>query len=213
MKKAIRDLNLILVGLVIFILAIVVLCVGGCSANYWGGETSGKRPGVVAERTLFGAKVEMTSDGTGSVERVAYSDKAGNYLEINDLKIDQKPSDVVKEEPAKIMAIAEIQRTQTEYVKELTVGIKGIVSEIMPVFQLLAMAKLTPTSTGFNMTLPSGVGFETYKNKSPQEMQDLFNTALKQLETLRQIPTSQPVSCSWPAQKMRLQGLARIAIC
>jgi hypothetical protein len=33
MKKAIRDLNLILVGLVIFILAIVVMCVGGCSAN------------------------------------------------------------------------------------------------------------------------------------------------------------------------------------
>jgi len=190
------------VGVMLTVMVVLVCVFAGCSANHWGGETSGKRPGVAVQTGLFGTKAEMTSDGIGKVDEISFvKSKEGSTLTVKNLALNQTASAVVKEEPAKIKAIAELQETQVEYVKELTAGIKGIVSEVMPVLNLLAMAKFNTTSSGITMTLPNGTSLGTQKISSGTDLQSAIVAALNKTQTLQTALNRQTTTTTQPTQQ------------
>jgi hypothetical protein len=165
----------------------------GCSALHWGGKTSGERPGVrVAGPTLFSpAEIDVTSDTNAKLKLLKYGE-----LEIHEAEFGQSASSVVREEPAKIRAIADLQMTQVEYARVTWNGVRDLAREIVPIFKLLAMANFIPTDSGMSLTLPNGFSIGQHTITSPQEMQAVFQQAAASLEAISEsdmpTPASQP---------------------
>jgi hypothetical protein len=192
----------------------LVVLLGGCSANYWGGKTSGERPGMKVKKSAFGVEFDLTSNNSSGAKKIEIKTAKGDSISIEDMSINQNTSDVVKEEPAKILAIAEVQRTQGEYVEKLTTGIRGIVSEVFtglaPFLNILASAKIQKTSTGINLELPGGLKIGGTKTTEPAEISkylvDLSQKVQKakialdesEKNTTTQPVTTQPVAKSAP---------------
>lgn len=117
------------------LLSLLLVLVLGCSAQHWGGDTAGKRPGVKFETGWFiGTKIEMTSDGMGTVSKVSIEKtKDGYVLALDNLTLNQEPSINTKAEVDKLKAIEDLQRVQVEYAKEITQWVKALTQMMMPI--------------------------------------------------------------------------------
>ncbi|HOO16680.1 MAG TPA: hypothetical protein PLU99_06165 [Phycisphaerae bacterium] len=164
---------------------VIVLC--GCAASHWGGEAAGKNPGVhVRGGSLVSPpEASFTGDGGGRLGKLTYSDggKDGPLtLTVQDVEFTQAASSVVEREPAKIRAIADLQRVQVEYVQASWAGMVSLAHELAPILKLLAMAQFTDSEAGLTMTLPSGVSVGGQKLSTPAELQRFFSEALQTVE-------------------------------
>ena len=154
-------------------------CLVGCSANHWLGDTAGRRPGVLVEKgNLFGyARFEVSSDCEATVKemRIALSsdgaEGGGSSQEITlrDAKFGQSASAVVREEPAKIDAIARGQMTQVEYARVTWNGVRDLAHEIMPIVGLFSGVFGGMTESAFNATFPGGFSLGKTKVTKPNE--------------------------------------------
>lgn len=173
----------------------------GCAAGYWGGKTSGERPGVrVAGPTLFSpAEIDVTSDTNAKLKLLKYGE-----LEIHEAEFGQSASSVVREEPAKIDAIARLQLTQVEYARvwgDVVKHVADVVRDFVPVFKLMALADMIPTERGIQMTLPNGFSIGQRTITTPQDLRALLNETTAGLEAVvesaeppKQTPASQPAA-------------------
>lgn len=172
--------------IVFMIMAVIISSCGGCSAGYWGGRTSGERPGIMFQKNVFGAKFEMSSNGEAKVDNVSYTDSDNRSIFVSGLKYNQTPSEVVKAEPAKIDAIARLQLTQVEYARVTWEGVTNVVREIVPVLKLLAMANFTQTESGMALTLPNGIKIGANTLTKPVDFKNYLDSVAKTLETSTQ---------------------------
>ncbi len=181
----------------LLICGIIIACAGtcvsnmGCSAAYWGGDTSGERPGVRVRTGLLGTEAEVSSDCNAKIRKMEYSPMKG--LIIEDGEFGQSASAVVREEPAKIRAIGDLQLTQVEYAKATWAGVIGLAHELVPVLKLLAMADWTATETGWTATLPGGLSLGTHRITSPAQIKELLTEAAATVESVaNKEPATQP---------------------
>jgi hypothetical protein len=175
-------------------LVILALGLTGCSAAYWGGEASGSSPGIhIRGPWAFGpASISATADTTAEAELIQWQKDDG--FTARNIRFGQNAAAVVREEPAKIVAIAELQDSQGRYVESLGRAVKGVLEEIMPVLQVLALAKFRQTDSGWQATLPNGLSLGRTKSvKTPEELSAFFAKALEAVQKV-QIPTTQPVT-------------------
>lgn len=176
---------------VMAILVILTAGLSGCSASHWGGQDAGQTPGVHVRRSLFGGSMSFTGDGTGKVDKAAYkTDGKLTEVSVEGVEFDQTASAVVREQPAKIDAIAGLQRTQVEYVQALSAGIRDIVGEIVPVLKLLAAAELVTTERGITATLPNGITIGQRTVQSAEDLAEILDAVVEALEPLA--PASRP---------------------
>lgn len=185
----------LVVALFVAAVTLATSCVG-CSALLWGGEASGENPGfrMRGADLWHPAEVRVSSDCNAEVERVEYtegSDAAGAQFVLVGARFEQSASAVVREEPAKIRAIADLQMTQVEYARVTWQGIHDLAAELAPVFKLLALSQFEQTDTGLTVTLPGGLEIGGHRTSDPAELAELFRAASETLETLA--PTTQPV--------------------
>ena len=112
---------------------VIILCCG-CSAQHWGGDTAGQRPGVKFKSGLFyGASIEMTSDGTASLDNLSITkSKDGYSVAMNGLNLTQTPSVDTIAEVDKLKAIADLQAVQVAYMKEVMSGLATISEALVP---------------------------------------------------------------------------------
>lgn len=166
-------------------------CLGGCSANHWGGDTAGQRPGVsLRGRSLWGpAKLEVTSDCSATLDKLEYGS-----LKLENARFGQSAAAVVAVEPAKLEAIARVQEAQVAYVGALLTGIRDIVHEVVPVLKLLAMGNFVDTSSGIQMTLPNGLSFGQTTARNASELRALLADALHSVESVSELPRAPPAT-------------------
>lgn len=116
---------------------VVLLTIGlaGCSAQHWGGDTAGKRPGVWFKTGAFyGTEIELTSDGTGNLHHVNVSKtKDGYSLTMDNLTLNQQPSINTTAEVDKLKAIEDLQRVQVEYAREVTQWVRAVSQALIPI--------------------------------------------------------------------------------
>lgn len=179
----------------------------GCSALHWGGDVSGRRPGVCYEQgSLFwysrfevssdcNARVgEMTLDMTTPGEETT-GPGTSRKLVIRDAEFGQSASAVVKEEPAKIDAIGRLQMTQVEYARVTWNGVTGLAKAITPIVGMLSGVFNAMTDTSFNAMFPGGFSVGSTKVTKPNEATAVLAEmmrALNQVENSAPPPATQP---------------------
>lgn len=128
MKKAIRDLNLILVGLVIFILAIVVMCVGGCAMI--------EPKTTVAVNPITGS-VKVTNTKDTDLEAKGVKAVSGEKsFEMESLTLSDKSSPVIKENVQQMLAFVEQQKAANEGIAIALSGINESLKTLVPFLNL-----------------------------------------------------------------------------
>lgn len=106
------------------------------------------------------------------------------WRRLSGAEFEQSASAVVREEPAKIRAIAELQSTQVEYAKATWSGIRDLAGELAPVLKLLALAQFEQTDAGLTATFPGGLTVGTHRTSDPAELAELFRAASEAVEPL-----------------------------
>ena len=181
--------------------AILAVAAGtGCNATHWLGESAGEAPGFEMRGggVFDPPRVKVTSDCHARAKRVKWTNKDGSSFEMEEPEFGQMASDVVREEPAKIAAVGEGQRGQAEYVAAWLgpEGLRGIVSELVPIFSLLAAAQIQETTSGWQFTLPNGMQIGRERVTHPAQLQEAFSKYAQIFAAAPRPapPTSQPTS-------------------
>lgn len=182
------DLRMLVPALVSLVLG---GCLSGCSANHWLGDVAGRRPGVLVEKWgLFGgARFEVTSDCNASADEFSIeSETPGESgdtrfaVRLIKPRFGQSASAVVKEEPAKIDAIARGQLTQVEYARVTWNGVRDLAREIMPIVGMFSGAFGSMTESAFNATFPGGFSLGKTKVTKPTEAANALAEMLARLK-------------------------------
>lgn len=169
----------------------------GCSAKHWGGNAAGESPGVkVRGPTVFTpAEINVTSNTTASLDQLTYD---GGKLSMTNARFGQDAAAVTAVQPDKIRAIADLQRTQVEYVAALGEAIRASLAELAPVLKILAMAQFADVPGGgvvcnlpAGATTPSGVPLTA--TKLAEWIQQVAAAADVIDRAVNQPPASQPV--------------------
>ena len=163
----------------------------GCSALWWGGETT-RQPGLTVRQGPGGFELHATADTHARVARL----RMGS-AEVEDAEFGQSASSVVEVEPAKLDAVARLQLTQAEYARITWAGVAGllaqvrdIAAELTPVLRLLAAAELADTERGVTMTLPGGLTLGGREVRSSRDLREWLGDAERRLAEVA--PTAQP---------------------
>lgn len=151
-------------------------CNVGCSASYWGGGAT-ENPGVHLRGPSFfrRAALDVTADTTASVAKVQFSKDDGFLLE--NATFGQDATTTTTAQIPKIDAVARLQRVQVEYAQTVLTGIREIVRELVPVFNILAAARVTQTDSGMTFTLPNGFSVGSRRVTTPADLTALFKQA------------------------------------
>lgn len=134
MKMALMSLATLLVG----------GCLSGCSAEHWAGKTTMRTELKFNPVTKTFYFVD-TKDNDIEMEDLEM-DAESKRLTLARLKIVNNSSTAIAAEVDRILAVAEAQKTQVEYVSALTDGIGNVVKELVPLVSSLqgVIAALNP---------------------------------------------------------------------
>jgi hypothetical protein len=172
----------------------------GCSALHWGGEAAGENPGIHVRggSLLERPEISVTANGTAKADRVEYvrDTSGGQRFTLDGLDYQQDASAVMREEPTKLKAIADVQRVQVEYVQATWAGIVGVVHEIAPALSALAAAKCAVTDSGLTLTLPSGLTVGKRTLNTPQDVSAYFTALTRTVQAVEVAAPAMPAAAA-----------------
>lgn len=167
---------------------LAILLLPGCSLLRWGGDMAAKAPGVHVESGgLFPARLDVTSDCNAVVDRLEYQSPPGKdgtpgpWLVLEGGRFGQDATTPLKEIPAVLERLPEIQRTQAEYAQVWADCTENVlvsaISAFAPAAQLGQLAKLSKTERGITMTLPNGASIGGRTVSGVEDVAALFREA------------------------------------
>jgi hypothetical protein len=190
MKKGIRDLNWIMVSLALLIVAIVVMCVGGCSANYAVGDRA-SHAGFKLNANPLSKSLSYNANGETRIKKLEY-DPNNQKVVINEFYHSQDSAEASKYDAAIIEKTGVAQEWQVKWVKESWTGFTAWTHELVPVLQLLASGKFVNTSSGFNIEIPGYGTLGKTKTTDASQVQAIIQRLANQAEKIEKSATTQP---------------------
>ena len=179
----------------------VLTALTGCSAHWWGGEDTGRTPGVhVIAPSLFNpGEISVTSQLQARISKLKYVGGTKDTPASFELEGDfgQDVASVIREQPAKLDAIARVQHEQAVYWEAMGKAVASWISEIAPIFNVMALAKIRTVDQGLQLTLPGGFSVGSKRIETPADLEGLIQSVISSTEKARAsfeagAPTTQP---------------------
>lgn len=197
-RQAARTIAAGLWALSILVLLALVLGLPGCSAKYWGGEATGENPGIHYRGASLWNPPEfrMTSNGRLGAELVdvRYDPNGPFHMRFEKPLLDQNASDVMREEVAKLAGIAQVQHEQAVYWQAMGAAVRSWIEELVPMINILALAKIHTSESGLSLTLPNGMTLGGKRIETPADLTGYLQLLQQKAQQALTPPASQPVS-------------------